>query len=264
MRGERLLRKAEALEFLEILRRKRRSVARNRLPCHRSIGRILDFVEQVHQLAGVDSDDGCFGAELPWQPVDIGVELEAHGSIRVDLRILDFVRRIDVAQSGRLADLLIERHQQVAECEHDGGGQSELQQQRTIRLVRLPVVGRGPHRRPLRVIAANRNPTKARPSIPSPTFGELEYWARMMPPNEASATTARTTAVRTLAARCDARVEFACVMVAFTVEYQIAWSMRPPATFGTCDVAPARAASTPAPWPRPRPLRRLFRHRGCT
>src|SRR5258708_37270956 len=99
MRSERLLRKAEALELLEILRCKRRSVARNRLPGHRSIGRILDFVEQVHQLPRMNVDDRSVGPELPRQLVDIGVELETHRSSRVDLRILDFVRRVDVAQS---------------------------------------------------------------------------------------------------------------------------------------------------------------------
>jgi len=89
MRGERLLRKAEALEFLEILRRKRRPVARNRLPCHRSIGRILDFVEQVHQLARMHVDDRCVGPELPRQLVDIGVELQAHGSIGSSCAVAD-------------------------------------------------------------------------------------------------------------------------------------------------------------------------------
>src|SRR6202158_251785 len=57
MRRERLLRKTEALKLLEILSGEWWPITWNRLPRHRSVGRILDLVEQVHQLAWVDSDD---------------------------------------------------------------------------------------------------------------------------------------------------------------------------------------------------------------
>ena len=81
-----------------------------------------------------------------------------------------------------------------------------------LRLVRLLVVRRmsscAPDRHRRQREADDREAERAESNIDDP-----ETRATMMPPKNASATTARISAVRTLAARCDARVEFASVMV---------------------------------------------------
>src|SRR6185437_14970485 len=71
-------------------------------------------------------------AKLPRQVARVRVELDAHGARRVDLRVPDRVGRIDVAKSGRLADLLVERHERVAEAEHRDDDDDELHDERAV------------------------------------------------------------------------------------------------------------------------------------
>src|SRR6266853_2078698 len=216
-RTERLLCKTETLELPEIRASELGSIARNRLSRHRSVGRILDFVDDVHQFARMNIHYRRLGPKFQRQFVDIGIEFDAHGPSRVHLRGFDFIRPVDVPQADRLADLPVERHQQVAECEHDGDDEDELQPQRTIRLVRLQAVGRRRHERTLPVSTANGKPINAKPSAPMPIIDHPEPWAAMMPPKNISATDARITAVRRLAARCAVRARFAWVMVVPTL-----------------------------------------------
>jgi hypothetical protein len=93
-----LLREAEALELAEVLGGVGRAVARDRLAGERAVGRVGDLEDDLRERAGVDVDDGRQRVELPRQLVDVGVELDAHGARRVDLRVLHDVGLADVAQ----------------------------------------------------------------------------------------------------------------------------------------------------------------------
>jgi hypothetical protein len=130
---QRLLGKTEAIDLAKVLRRVRRSVARDGLAGQRPVGRVDDLEHHLPQLAGMHVDHRRERPELPWELADVGVEFDAHVARRIDLRVPHRVGLRDVAQAGDLADLLVERHERVAEAEHRDDDDGELRQQ-------LPVV----------------------------------------------------------------------------------------------------------------------------
>src|SRR5204862_6409095 len=107
VRGERLLGEAKTFQLLEILSRQLRSVPWHRLTRHRPIGRVLDFVDDLRQLAWMDAGDGRHRPKAPPQLVQVAVELDAHGANGIDLGVERFVCNVDVAKTGDLSNLIV-------------------------------------------------------------------------------------------------------------------------------------------------------------
>src|ERR1019366_1701672 len=208
VRAERLLGKAKTFQLLEILRRELRSVTWNRLPGHRAIGRVLDFVHHLHHLAWMHVDDRRQWAKAPRQLVKVAVELDANRAPSIDLSVDRVVGNVDVAKSGYFANLVVERNHRKTEAEHHQDDDTESLEQRAIRpppVVHFIVFIAFAHFRTFLPIATTRKPRMATPRTAIPTLGEPEYCARMMPAKNTTAIDARTSAVRRLAARRDSR-----------------------------------------------------------
>ncbi len=172
--------------------------------------------------------------ERPRQLAHVGVELDAHRARRVHLRVRDLVGLRDVAQSRRLADLVVEGHQREAEAEHRDHDDAELDEQRPIRcggrrssahsFLRSPRRNRRVERiersaagsvgdapfgsllsppsliRKFLPIANARNSSTAALITPIPITGPPRIRAAMMPTKNIAAIDAKVSAVRRLAA----------------------------------------------------------------
>src|SRR6185312_8432733 len=206
--GQRLLRKAEAIELAEILRGLPRPVARNRLSGNRMVGEIDDLEHRLRHGARVDVGRLTERTKLPRQVAQIGVELDVHRARHVDLRVGNGVRRVDVSQAGHFADLLVERDERVAEAEHRHDDDPELDHERTVvagyllspqiatqRRLRI----RRAHLRRCRPIATTRYSSTAPPTTPIETAGLSMKRDRMMPKKNTSAIASRTSPVRRFA-----------------------------------------------------------------
>src|SRR6185295_9950699 len=160
-----------------------------------------------------------------------------------DLSIRHAVGDADVAQSGRLADLVVERDQREAEPEHQHDDDREPRDHPAVGaagFIRRLCATKNAHCRSrlptLRPIVTPRKPTIASPRMPIASAGALEYCARMMPQKNNAAIDSRIVAVRRFAARRGAVFVSARIGPA-------AWlviSRR--AEFRTCGTAPAKAA----------------------
>ena len=111
----------------------RRLTVGHRLPDDGPVARVDNFVGDVRHRARVHVDDALDRREPPRHPVRVGVELDAHGARRVDLRVDGRGRAVEVAQPGHAADLLVERDQREAEREHAGRDDRQPHEQRAVR-----------------------------------------------------------------------------------------------------------------------------------
>src|SRR4051812_48367088 len=118
MRRERLLRETEALELLEIVAGECRAVAGHGLARERTIAQVLDLVDDLSDGTGVNTENRFQGSETPRHLMEVGIHLDANRPGRIHLRVAYAVGHCDVAQSGRLADLIVEGDEGKAETEH--------------------------------------------------------------------------------------------------------------------------------------------------
>src|SRR5208282_6642647 len=133
-------------------------------------------------------------SERPGQFAHVGVELHPHRARAVDLRVVETIRRIDVAQAGRLTDLVVERNQRKPEPEHDHDNDAQLDEQRPVRLPEMAGLGVA-HRRTSRRIATSRKPMIARASTPMPAGGAPAYRTAMTSPKKTTAIESSISAV---------------------------------------------------------------------
>src|SRR6185369_1382110 len=126
------------------------------------------------------------------------IELDAHRAALVDLRIAHGIGLGDRAQSRRLADLFVERHERKAEPEHRQHDDAELGEKHPIVLA-LGVGHRRAHSlglRRCRPMPIRRNSSTALPITPIATSGPPRYTAAMMPTKNTAAMTASASPVR--------------------------------------------------------------------
>ena len=108
-------------------------VARERLRRHRPVLAVAELVHHGRQLARMDVDLRLRRLEVP-RPARVGVELDRHRAAEVDLRVGRRRGRVAALQLGarehvdaeHVADRPVDRHERVAEREHQRGDDDEL------------------------------------------------------------------------------------------------------------------------------------------
>src|SRR6478672_6909356 len=201
---ERLPREAEAVQLAEILGGVAWAVTRNRLARDGLATRVDHLEHDLRHRAGMDVGRRLQRAELPRHVVQVRVEFDPDHARRVDLRVDDRIRLVDVAQAGHFADLLVEGHERVAEPEHRHDDDAELREQHAVVTpdLRAAILRErsAAHRRRWRPIATIRYSSTAPPMTPVDTTGLSMKRDAMMPTKNNSAIAASNRPVRRLAA----------------------------------------------------------------
>src|SRR6185369_16421453 len=133
-----VLLEAETLELVEMRRGLVRGIARYRLRRHAPVLRVLEFVYHGGELARVHLHRTARGLEVP-RAAHIGIELNGNDAAGIDLGVAQLhvgtaataagylpLGQGQNVDTGRFADVLVDRDQRIAETEHAGSDHGQF------------------------------------------------------------------------------------------------------------------------------------------